>query len=90
VYTSWALMSIANRTRTKDSWLAWIPIGNLYLWTQVANIEGWWTVVFLLIPITVVYAYWQAAKRLRRPTYEAIFLIIPVLNFIFLGIWAWD
>jgi len=45
VYSSWALMTIAKKTDTPNAWLAWIPIANLYLMTQVAQIP-WWT--FLL------------------------------------------
>ena len=37
-----ALMRIAKRTKTKNSWLAWIPIADFYLLTQTARQSGWY------------------------------------------------
>jgi hypothetical protein len=31
VYIAYSIMVIANKTNTENSWLAWIPIANLYL-----------------------------------------------------------
>ena len=48
IYTSLALMKIADRTKTKDGWLAFVPIGNIYLMTKIAKVPGWWTIGVLL------------------------------------------
>ncbi len=41
IITSWAMMVIARKTNTQNSWLAWIPVGNLYLYTQIAKMPAW-------------------------------------------------
>ena len=38
-YTAFALMTIAKKTKTANPWLAWIPVANLYLVTQIAKVS---------------------------------------------------
>jgi len=52
VYLSLAVMSIAKKTNTPHAWLAWIPIANIYLMTQIAKIPWWLTFVGFLPIIT--------------------------------------
>ena len=99
IYTSLALMKIADRTKTKDGWLAFIPVANIYLMTQIAKVPGWWTIGILLafIPfigsvlllILTTYLWWQIAERLKRPGWWALLLLIPIVNFVIMGIMAW-
>jgi hypothetical protein len=99
LYTSFALMAIAKRTKTANAWLAFIPIVNVYLMTQVAKQSGWWMFAILLpwIPVVgslallavMVFLWWKIAERLHRPGWWAILLVIPVVNLVFLGVMAW-
>ena len=43
IYSALALMAIAKRTKTKNAWLAWIPIANIYLMTQIGGLHPAWT-----------------------------------------------
>lgn len=49
IYSSLALMAIAKRTNTPNTWMAWIPVLNIYLLTQIAGIPGIITVVYILL-----------------------------------------
>src|SRR3989344_1648586 len=99
IYTSLALMKIADRTKTKDGWLAFVPIGNIYLMTKIAKVPGWWTIGVLsgIIPligggvvlIFITYFLWRIAERLKRPGWWALLLLIPIVNFVIIGIMAW-
>jgi len=99
IYTAIALMAIANKTKTKNGWLAFIPIANIYLMTQIAKLNGLWTLVVLLplIPlignlalgVAVIYFWWLIAERVKRPGWWGILMIIPIVNWILLGIMAW-
>ena len=99
IYTSLALMKIADRTKTKDGWLAFIPFANIYLMTKIAKVPGWWTIGVLLgfIPfiggvlflILATYLWWQIAEKLKRPGWWALLLLIPIVNFVIMGIMAW-
>ena len=99
VYVAIALMVIAQKTKTKNPWLAWIPIANFYLLTQIAKVSGIWTFALLLafIPmvgglilwIATIWLFWRVCERMKFPGWVSLLMIIPVLNLIVLGIIAW-
>ena len=99
VYIAITLMFIANKTKTSNSWLAWIPIANFYLMTQVAKVSGLWTLALLLSFIPVVggfavagvsiWLFWGIAERRGFPGWISLLLLVPVVNLIVLGILAW-
>lgn len=102
IYSAIALMTIAKRTKTKNGWLAWIPIANLYLMTQIAKVQ-WWTmfvIILAFIPFlnslagiatagVSIWWWWKISERLHKPGWLGILMIIPVANFIVLGVLAW-
>ncbi len=103
IYTAFALMSIAKRTNTPNPWLAWIPIANIYLTTQIAGVEGWWTLSLLLAVIPFVnlvgiwiflginvWWWWRIVERLRKPGWWGILTLIPIVNLVIMGILAWE
>ena len=101
IYMALALSSIAKRTNTKDPWLAWIPIANIYLATQIAKVPGWVTLSIILpfIPVlgsiafVIVWAWlwWKIAEIRKRPGWWGILIaIIPIVNLVLIGILAWD
>jgi len=101
IYMALALSSIAKRTNTKDPWLAWIPIANIYLATQIAKVSGWFTLAILLPFIPVIgsiasiailaWIWWKIAEIRKRPGWWGILIaIIPVVNLVLIGILAWD
>ena len=99
IYTAIALMTIAKKTNTKNGWLAFIPIANVYLITQIAGLSGWWTLIILasLIPfigsllmlVVMIWMFWRIAEKIKYPGWTSILLIIPIVNLIILGVWAW-
>lgn len=99
VYTSWTLMTIAQRTKTPNPWLAWIPIANLYLMTQVAGVP-WWTMLVILLSwvpfvgtlailAVMVWWWWKIAEARKRPGWWGILMLVPVVNLVLMGILAW-
>ncbi len=100
IFFALALMSIANKTKTKNAWLAWIPIANIYLMTQIARLNGLWTLAILvsIIPIVgglvfmgvSVWWWWRIAERRNRPGWWGILMIIPIVNLIIVGLLAWQ
>ena len=98
-YLAITLMFIANKTKTSNSWLAWIPIANFYLMTQVAKVSGLWTLAILMAFIPVVgglavagvsiWLFWRVAERRGFPGWISLLLLVPVVNLIVLGILAW-
>jgi hypothetical protein len=99
VYSSWALMVIAKKTKTKMAWLAWIPLVNLYLVTQIARVP-WWTLLILLLvwapmigPLIVmgltIYWWWNIAEVRKMPGWLGILAAVPVANLVVMGYIAW-
>ncbi|MFZ5955120.1 MAG: hypothetical protein ACOYT4_01740 [Nanoarchaeota archaeon] len=106
VYVSLAYMNIAKKTNTEPAWLAWIPIANFYLMSKIADMR-WWPMLLLIgifIPfigpvfwiaflVFLVIWNWKILRAVEQPGWIAIFMIIPMLNIvflIFLGIGAWS
>ena len=50
VYMGLTLMKVAQRLKTEPAWLAWIPIGNLYLMSKLAKMH-WWPILLILAAI---------------------------------------
>lgn len=99
LYSAFALMAMAKRTKTPNGWLAFIPIANIYLMTQIGKLPAWWTLAVVLpfIPIVggmallavMIYIWWKIAEALKRPGWWGILMIIPIANLVIMGIMAW-
>lgn len=93
VYMALALQTIANKTNTENSWLAWIPIANLILMLNIAKKPIWWIVLFLIPIVNIVIAVmvWMAVAEARgKPSWWGILFIVPVANLVVPGVLAWS
>ena len=99
IFFALALMAIAKKTNTENPWLAWIPIANIYLMTKIGKVP-WWTMFGLLLALipaigwlltTALGAFWwwKIAEARGKPGWLGILTIIPLANFIVIGILAW-
>ncbi len=92
VYISLALQTIANKTGTANSWLAWIPIANVFLMLGVAKKPMWWFILFLipLVNIVIAIMVWMAVAEARgKPNWWGILMIVPLVNLVVPGYLAW-
>lgn len=101
VYLAFALMTIAKKTKTANAWLAWIPIANLYLMTQIAGVP-WWTFLIAIaagfVPFIggfvmsalVIWWWWKIAEARKKPGWISLLLLLPIVNFIVIGVIAWS
>ena len=98
-YAAYALMTIANKTKTKNSWLAWIPIANVWLIVKIAEQPDWQVLALLLYFVPVVgsiaflavtaFWFWKISENVDKPGWLGILMILPVINLIVMGILAW-
>ena len=87
IYNAIALMTIAKKTNTPNAWMAWLPVFDFYLVTQVGKLSGYWTLSYLTIFIPIIgslfflgayiYAWVHMCTARNKPGWLAIFLIIP-------------
>ena len=80
VYVSYSVQVIADKTNTEDSWMAWVPIVNLYLLCRISGKPGWWFFLFL-IPIVNIVIFiivcMKIAELRGRPGWVGILWVIP-------------
>jgi Family of unknown function (DUF5684) len=92
VYMALALQTIAQKTNTENGWLAWIPIGNIFLMCNIARKPVWWIILCLipLVQIVIFIILWMGIAEARnKPSWWGIMLIIPIMNIIMPGYLAW-
>ena|SRR3989338_4955798 len=99
IYSSLALMTIAKKAKVENGWLAFIPIANVYLMTQIAKLPGWYTLAILLplIPaigpvalmVVMAYFWWKICEQLGKPGWWGVLTLIPVVNLVIMGMLAW-
>lgn len=89
------LQIIARKTKTEGSWLAWIPIFNLYLMLKIAGRSGLELILFFIpiVNLVVWVGVWKDIALARNMSPEGawgigITMLIPFLNFIPLMILA--
>lgn len=82
------LFTIAWKSEESNSWLAFVPIGNLWLMCQMADKPVSWLLVILFIPIVGVIfniLIWMAiAENANKSPLLGILMIFPIIN-IFVG-----
>lgn len=94
IITGLSFMKIAHRTHTPHAWLAWIPIANIFLITNIAKQPWWVALVIILVGIipfigpiisaaAFVYVLWKINEILGKPGPLAILGIFPVVNLIY-------
>lgn len=92
VYIALAVQTIAEKTNTENSWLAWIPIANLILLLNIARKPIWWIILFLipLVNIIIVIVVWMGVAEARnKPSWWGILMIVPLVSIIVPGYLAW-
>lgn len=99
IYQAIALYVIAQKTNTANPWLAWIPIANIYLMTQIAGVP-WWTLLVILlafIPVigplailaVMIWWWWKISEKRNQPGWMGILMAISPINLVVIGILAW-
>jgi hypothetical protein len=91
VWLALCLYVIAKKTNTPNEWLAWIPIANIYLMCKIAGKPGWWTVLFFIPIVNIVFAvivWWGIAEARQKPGWLGLLMLVPIANLIIPGILA--
>ncbi len=83
VYLAYTMMVLAHRLGHKDSWMAWVPLANLYLLTQMAKREWWW-IFGLFVPYVnffiVGFLWSEIAQRFGKNPWIGAAIVLPVIG----------
>jgi hypothetical protein len=95
VYSAICLTFIAKKTGKEPAWLAWVPIGNVFLMCKIAGLSYWWILIILasVIPIVgslsiaafFIFLWYRIALARNKPGWLALLLIIPIANLVVMG-----
>lgn len=92
LYTSFALMVIADKVKEGPSWYAWVPFLNLYLMAKIAKVPAV-SLLLVLIPVAnlVYFAYvmMKIAERRGFPNWLGLLFLVPLVNLVLPGYLAW-
>lgn len=83
VYFAICLQILAKKTNTPNGWLAWIPIGNIFLMISIAQKPLWWILLLLIPIVNIIMAIiiWMAiAERRGQPNWFGILTIVPFVG----------
>jgi hypothetical protein len=87
-YLAFTLMVLANRIGVKNSWLAWVPIANMYLMTKMANLPWWWILGFFIPFLNFLiagYIWSEIGKRFGKAWWIGALVVIPMIGLIVPG-----
>lgn len=99
IYVALVLQTIAKKTKTKNSWMAWLPVFNLYLMVKSAKLPGWYFFGFFLFLIPFagaflaaafgIYVWWKISEQRNHPGWFSLLFLVPILGFVMMGVIAW-
>ena len=92
-YMALCLQTIAKKKNVENSWLAWIPIANVYLMCLIGGKPAWWVIlVFIpLVNIIIAVLLWmEIAGVMGKPKWLGILMIVPIANFVVPGYLAFS
>lgn len=88
IWNAICLRRIAKKSRTEPSWLAWVPIGHLYLIFKLARTSGWY-MPFVCVPFFGSLLYLAVLTRVPKCLgivgAQRFLMIIPIVNDIYIG-----
>lgn len=93
IYFALAFATIARKTHTPNTWMAWIPFLNMILLLNVAQRPVWWILLFFVpfVNVAIMVIVWMGVAKARgRPDWWGVFIIAPIANFILPGVLAWS
>lgn len=101
IYFAICLQFIAKKTNTENSWLAWIPIGNLFLMCKIASLSYLWVLGFFLgfipyigIILSLCYSaylwYRIGLARNKEPQWIGVLVAVPVVGIFVMGYLAFS
>jgi len=93
IYSSLCLYLIAKKRNLDEAWAAWIPLLQMWPLMSAAGKPLWW-IILLFIPfvnaVIGIYLWMCIAENLGRNKWLGLLMLIPVVNFVFMGVLAFS
>jgi hypothetical protein len=83
-FFAYTMQKMAQKLGIENSWMAWVPVLNIYLMVLMADKPVWWIALFFLPFVNFVapIVIWMAiAERLGKPNWFGLLIMVPFVNF---------
>lgn len=92
VFSCFCMMKIADKLEIPNSWLAWIPIAQIWVMVRAAGKPGWWLILFFVPFVNFVISLivlFTIPTSLGKSSLYGLLPFIPVLGvFLYFGLLA--
>lgn len=92
IYGAWSQMVISNKLKVANSWMAWVPILNMYNLAKCAGMSGW-TILLMFVPfvnfIYLIVLYMNIAERRGFEKLLGLLVLVPIAQIVLPGYLAW-
>jgi hypothetical protein len=93
LYSCLCLYLIAKKLNLSGTWMAWVPILQVFTFIACAGKPAWWFLL-LLVPIVnffiTIYLWMCITETLGREQWFALLTLVPVVNLIYIGVLAFS
>lgn len=92
-YIALCLFKIAQKTKTPNTWFAWVPVLNFLLMLNIAKKPNWWILLFFIPMVNIIMeilVWMRIAKALRKPEWLGILMIFAPINLVVSGYLAFS
>jgi hypothetical protein len=83
-FFAYTLQLTAKKLGMENTWMAWVPVANLYLMVLMSEKPMWWLVMFFL-PFANLIAFiviWMAiAEKRGKPNWWGLLMLVPLVQF---------
>ena len=74
---------IARKSAHEYAWLAFVPIASFWLLCDMADLETWFLILWLVPYVNLVFLFviwWRIAENTNKPGWIGLFMPIPLIN----------
>lgn len=78
---------IAQKSGNPLAWFAFIPILNLWLLCDMADMEMWFLIIWCVPYLNILFLAWvwyRIAENTNKPGWLGLFMVVPLVNLVVL------
>ncbi len=93
IYLASSFKVIADKTKTNDSYLAWLPIINIFYWVDMAKKPRWWYLTYLIPVVNLIFmalTWMEMTNLLKKSKWLGLLVFVPGVNLVFVGYLAYS
>ena len=82
-FFSYTLMVIGQKLSVPNAWLAWIPMGNIWVMCRAAGKPGWWVLLFFIPLVNLIFFIWvifAIPPRLNKSRWLGLLIFLPLVG----------